>query len=61
MANDILNNLIKDIETRIDSADLNPQVENVGEVFYLGDGVAKVSGLTKVAYNEVVEFESGAV
>lgn len=61
MANDILNSLIKDIETRIDSADLNPQVENVWEVFYLWDGVAKVSGLTKVAYNEVVEFESGAV
>lgn len=61
MANDVLNSLLKDIETRIDSVDLNPQVENVGEVFYLWDGVAKASGLTKVAYNEVVEFDSGAI
>jgi hypothetical protein len=35
MSNDILINLIKDIETRIDSADFNPEIENVGEVFYL--------------------------
>jgi len=61
MSNDVLNNLIKDIEARIDSTDLNPEVENVGEVFYLWDGVANVSGLTKVAYNEVVNFESWAV
>lgn len=61
MANDVLNSLIKDIESQIDTVDLNPTVENVWEVFYLGDGVAKVSGLTKAAYNEVIEFESGAV
>nr|MDD3720232.1 F0F1 ATP synthase subunit alpha [Candidatus Gracilibacteria bacterium] len=59
MSNDVLNNIIKDIETRIDSVDITPEIENVGEVFYLGDGVAKVSGLKNVAYNEVVEFESG--
>jgi F-type H+/Na+-transporting ATPase subunit alpha len=61
MSNDILINLIKDIETRIDSVDFNPGIENVGEVFYLWDGVANVSGLTKVAYNEVVNFESWAI
>ncbi|MCH2188948.1 F0F1 ATP synthase subunit alpha [Candidatus Gracilibacteria bacterium] len=60
MSNDVLNNIIQQVESRIDSADMNPQVSNVGEVFYLGDGVAKVSGLREVAYNEVVEFESGA-
>jgi F-type H+-transporting ATPase subunit alpha len=60
MSNDLLNNIISEIETRIDSVDVNPEVENVGEVFYLGDSVAKVSGLRNVAYNEVVEFDSGA-
>ncbi len=60
MSNDLLNNIISDIESKIDSVDLNPEVENIGEVFYLGDGVAKVSGLGKVAYNEVVSFDSGA-
>ena len=60
MSNDVLHNIISEIESRIDSADMNSSVSNVGEVFYLGDGVAKVSGLREVAYNEVVDFESGA-
>lgn len=60
MSNDLLKNIISEIETKIDSTDVKPEVENVGEVFYLGDGVAKVSGLRNVAYNEVVEFDSGA-
>ncbi len=60
MSNDVLKGLIQEIETRIDTADFNPSVENTWEVFYLWDGIAKVSGLSKVAYNEVVEFESGA-
>lgn len=60
MSNDLLNTIISDIEARIDSVDITPEVENVGEVFYLGDGVAKVSGLRNVAYNEVVTFDSGA-
>ncbi len=59
MSNDILNNIISEIETQIDSTNLNPEVENVWEVFYLWDGVAKVSGLRWVAYNEVLNFDSG--
>lgn len=60
MSNDVLNNIIKDIENKIDSADLNKEIENSWEVFYLWDWVAKVSWLRNVAYNEVVDFESGA-
>lgn len=61
MANDLLNNIISEIEKKLDSANVNPDVENVWEVFYLWDWVAKVSGLRNVAYNELVEFESGWV
>lgn len=61
MSQDVLQSIISDIESRIDSVDTNPKVESTGEVFYLGDGVAKVSGLTGVSYNEVVEFDSGAI
>ncbi|NDK09272.1 F0F1 ATP synthase subunit alpha [Candidatus Gracilibacteria bacterium] len=61
MSNDVLQSIISEIETKIDSTNLNPEIENVGEVFYLGDGVAKVSGLAKASYNEVLEFESGAI
>lgn len=61
MAMDALQSIISEIEAKIDSTDINPSVQNIGEVFYLGDGVAKVSGLRGVAYNEVLEFDSGAV
>jgi F-type H+/Na+-transporting ATPase subunit alpha len=60
MSHDVLQSIISEIETKIDSTNLNPEIENVGEVFYLGDGVAKVSGLRSASYNEVLEFESGA-
>ena len=60
MSNDVLNNIISEIEKKIDSTDVNPEVENIWEVFYLWDSVAKVSWLRNVAYNEVVEFDSGA-
>lgn len=60
MSQDILNKIINDIETKIDSVDMTPEIENVGEVFYLWDSIAKVSWLKNVAYNEIVEFESWA-
>lgn len=57
---DLTQNLIKELETKIDSVDLSPDRVNAGTVVYLGDGIAKVVGLRNVAYNEVVEFDSGA-
>jgi F-type H+-transporting ATPase subunit alpha len=56
----IAQELIKNLEARIDSVDLSPERVNAGIVSYLGDGITKVVGLRNVAYNEVVEFESGA-
>ncbi len=60
MSNDLLRNIISDIETKIDSSDMTPWIENVWEVFYVWDWVAKVSGLRSVGYNELVEFSSWA-
>ena len=57
----LLENVIRELEAKIDSADLAPERANSGEVVYVGDGVAKVVGLRGVAYNETVEFENGAV
>lgn len=61
MSSTLLDSIIKDVENRIDSADLTPERKNSGIVVYLGDGIARVVGLREVAYNEVVNFESGAV
>jgi F-type H+-transporting ATPase subunit alpha len=60
MSNTVLDTLIREIETQIDSTTLSPERVNSWEVISLGDGIAKVIGLREVAYNEVVEFESGA-
>lgn len=61
MANtNVLDWIIKEIETRLDSADISPERVNSWEVIYLGDGIAKVIWLKDIAYNELVEFESGA-
>ncbi|MBP9812638.1 F0F1 ATP synthase subunit alpha [Candidatus Gracilibacteria bacterium] len=57
---DLAQSLIKELEIKIDSVDLSPDRVNAGTVVYLGDGIAKVVGLRDVAYNEVVEFDSGA-
>ena len=57
---EIAANLIKEIESQIDSVDFSPDRVNAGTVVYLGDGIAKVVWLRDVAYNEVVEFDSGA-
>ncbi len=61
MTTNLIDRLIKDVENQIDSADLTPERTNSGVVVYLGDGIARAVGLREVAYNEVVEFESGAV
>jgi len=35
------------------------QLEEVGTVLQVGDGIARIYGLTNVESNEMVEFESG--
>ena len=45
----IAQELIKDIEARIDAADISPNIVNAGIVSYLGDGIAKVVGLRNVS------------
>jgi F-type H+/Na+-transporting ATPase subunit alpha len=60
MSKTLLDDLIADVENRIDSADMTPERTSSGSVVYLGDGIARIVGLREVAYNEVVSFESGA-
>ena len=51
-----ISSIIKD---KITEADVNLDVSEVGKVLSVGDGIARVYGLDKVQYNEMVEFESG--
>ncbi len=49
-------NLIKD---EIKNYNKTTILENTGKVISVGDGIAQISGLTSVMYNEIVEFENG--
>ena len=35
------------------------ELEEVGTVLQVGDGIARIYGLSHVEYNELIEFESG--
>lgn len=59
MSTENVKNIIKDIETKIDQVGVDSSVEHIGKVTYVGDGVAKISGLTGVAYNEIIDFDNG--
>ena len=48
----ILKQQLKEISTRV-------EIEEVGTVLQVGDGIARIYGLTQVCSNELIEFESG--
>ena len=54
-----MSNILQELETQI--ADLKTAVtkSNVGTVRQIGDGVAKVEGLSDVMLNEMIEFPGG--
>src|SRR3974377_834396 len=56
-----IESLIKDLTSQINA--FKPQVEavDVGEVIEVGDGIARVRGLTHVELNELVEFPNGVL
>src|SRR3989338_9440680 len=47
---------LKDLQKRLQSMEVSARLENVGRVEEVGDNVVKVSGLSKVAMGEIVEF-----
>lgn len=50
---------IKEIEKKLSSLDIAPKSSNEGAVLSIGDGIARVSGLSKAGFGEEVEFENG--
>ena len=51
---DVLLQQLKDLATDV-------KFEEVGVVLTVGDGVARIYGLTKVTENELLEFENGVM
>ena len=49
------------IRQQIESFDVDLQIDEVGTVLEVGDGIARVYGLENVMTSEMVEFENGSV
>ncbi len=56
-----MSNLLQEIETQIEGAKSSVAKENVGTVREIGDGVARIEGLTDAMYNEMLDFGDGVV
>ena len=54
-----MSNLLQEIEAQIAGLKTGVNKQNVGLVRQIGDGVAKVEGLTDAMYNEMLDFGNG--
>jgi F-type H+-transporting ATPase subunit alpha len=55
-----MSNVLQEIEASIQGLKTDVNKTNVGTVREISDGVAKIEGLTEIAYNEMIEFSNGA-
>lgn len=53
------NSLIQELKKNIEHFHHEPKAEAIGTVLEIGDGVARVAGLSQVMASEMVEFENG--
>ena len=52
--------LIQQIENRLSKVHVSSNVENIGIVEHIGDGIVQVNGLSQAGFGEEVEFENGS-
>jgi len=56
-----MSSVIEQIEQQIDTLKTRAVRSNTGKILVVGDGVAKVDGLSDVMYNEMIEFPGGII
>jgi F-type H+/Na+-transporting ATPase subunit alpha len=56
-----MSNLLQEIEAQIAGVKTSVTKQNVGVVREIGDGVAKIEGLTDCMYNEMLDFGGGVM
>src|SRR6478672_8992706 len=54
-----MSTLLQDIESKISGVKTTTTKQNVGTVREIGDGVAKIEGLTDAMLNEMLDFGNG--
>ena len=47
------------LKKQLEGMELTTQMEEVGSVLQVGDGIARIYGLSNVQANELIEFENG--
>src|SRR3989344_4985104 len=53
------NTIVNELKKHIAAFEKTVQVEEIGTVIEVGDGIARMSGLTKCQYQEMLEFTGG--
>src|SRR5688572_1253490 len=56
-----MSSILQELEQQIAGISASVAKTNVGVVRQVGDGVAKVEGLSDVALNEMIEFDGGVI
>ena len=54
-----MSSILQEIESQISGLKTTTSKSNVGVVREIGDGVARIEGLSDVMLNEMIEFSSG--
>jgi F-type H+-transporting ATPase subunit alpha len=54
-----MNSIIEELKKNISSFEKQVHVEEIGKVLEVGDGIARLSGLTKCQASEMLEFPGG--
>lgn len=56
-----MSSVIEQIEQQIANLQTKAVASNTGKILSVGDGVAKIDGLSEVMYNEMIEFPGGTI
>lgn len=56
-----IKSLEEDILDTLDQFDASSELENIGTIMSVGDGIASVTGLTQARYGEMLKFSNGTV
>ena len=56
-----MSSVIEQIEQQIANLQSKTVATNTGKILTVGDGVAKIDGLSEVMYNEMIEFPGGTI
>src|SRR3989339_4968 len=58
---EIKDQILDSLKTQIENFHAGASAEKIGRVLEVGDGIARISGLSNVASQEMVEFASGQI